>query len=369
MSFFDWILSFRKQLSAPGIFISNPSPITEVQAEGSKTLASVYAAIHAYSDSISTAPLGIFTDEDDPQPQKDHMLWPILAAEMNSEQTPQQALSYMIESLFARGNAYAQIRSDAAGTVYDLIPQNPTWVKPRRENGKIIYKITQPGRSSLDIPAEEMIDVTINYDPVSLRGRAPLAYASRSVMLGIALDNFGLSFFQSGGQGRTILEAPGTLNAAQAEQLLSNWNAQYANMDGSNRTALLTGGVKANRQQIAPEDSQFLQSRKFTVNEVARWFNLPPSRIGGDRASGTYANMEQDQLALVIHSLQPVCNMFEQELNRKLLTPSERGKLRIRFDLSKMLVSLGAAPQAEPDAGEMDDDEESAAKPIKEEEQ
>jgi phage portal protein BeeE len=83
-------------------------------------------------------------------------------------------------------------------------------------------------------------------------------------------------------------------------------------------------------------------SRQFTVNEVARWFNLPASRIGGTRASGTYANLEQDQLAFVTHSIRPVCRMFEGEFNRKLLSPDERATVACKFSLADMLENLGA---------------------------
>ncbi len=134
-----------------------------------------------------------------------------------------------------------------------------------------------------------------------------------------------------------MLEHPGKLNEDQARQIVDRFNENLAGPENANKTGILTGGTKLHALTIPPEDSQFLETRRFGVNEVARWFGLPPSRIGGDRSSGTYANLSQDQLAFLLHSARPVCRMFEQEFDRKLLSPADKGVVGTRFDLDGLL--------------------------------
>jgi HK97 family phage portal protein len=351
---------------------ANPLALTggqvgDLTAQQAQTVAAVYAAIHAYSDTISTLDLALVdraTDDADAA----HPLAAILAGDFNREQTAQQALAYLVSSLFTRGNAYAQIVRTAGGKPLELVPLDPDTVTPKRKNGKIIYQVStgsgEEAQEPDELPADDVIHVAINWQPKVLRGVSPIAYARSSIALGLALDAFGLAFFTNGAQTRVLLEAPGAVTEDQARQIVERFNANNSGLENAHRTGLLSGGVKAHTLTVAPDEAQFLETRKFTVNEIARWFGLPPSRIGGDRSSGTYSNLLQDQQAFITHSIRPVCKMFAAELERKLLLASERAAYRIAFDLDDLTEGLAPAPAAPAQAA--DDPDDTATDPSQE---
>ncbi len=345
-SFFDIFRGFKRATTlAPGFFFGYPSMVSgavgEIAAMQSMTVAAVYAAVHAYADTISTVDLGTSdATTDEFEPVKTHPMWKMLNAEMNDEETSQQAMAYLVSSLFLRGNAYGQIVWSNLGRVLAINPLDPAKVTPKRVNKNLVYEV-----QGEDTPLQpsEMIHVHLNYDRVKLQGFSPIAYARATVGLGIALDNFGLSFFSNGAQTRTMLEYPGKLTKDQAKQIVEDFNQGNAGPENAQKTGVVSGGMKVHTLTMPMDDSQFLETRKFGVNEIARFFNLPASRIGGDRSSGTYANLEQDQKAFLAHSVRPVCRMFEQEFNRKLLTPQERQSVTVKFDLDD-LMEMSEAP-------------------------
>ncbi len=346
--FLDWFLGTRQAaISAPG-FISSDAMVNgqsgEIVTNAAQTVAAVYAAVHAYADTISTIDFGpCDVNEEEFTPMKDHPYWPILHDTMNLEQTSQQAIAYAITSLMLRGNSYLQILKTAGGKLLELPTLDPDTVTPKREDGRIFYDL----KNDEPLNPNEIIHVHLNYSKQRLRGISPVAFAQTTIGLGIALDNFGLSYFTRGAQPRVILEHPGNLTEKQAKDIVDGFNGSQAGMENANKTGILYGGVKLNKLSVPPEESQFLETRKFSVNEIARWFNLPPSRIGGERSSGTYANIEQDQLAFILHSIRPVCKMFEQEFNRKLLTAQERKTVTMRFNLDSLIAQLGAGGKTE----------------------
>ncbi len=343
--FFDILRGMKRATTLAGVFFGYPTLVTgvvgDIEAKQAMTVAAVYAAVHAYADTISTVDLGTSdATTDEFTPVKTHPMWTLLNAEMNDEETSQQAMAYLVSSLFLRGNAYAQIIWSNLGRVMEIIPLDPTKVTPKRVNKRLVYEV-----EGEDTPLQpsDVIHVHLNYDRVKLQGFSPVAYARATIGLGMALDNFGLSFFSNGAQTRTLLEHPGKPTKDQAQQLINDFNQGNAGPENAHKTGLVSGGMKVHTLTMPMDDSQFLETRKFGVNEVARWFNLPASRIGGDRSSGTYANLEQDQKAFLAHSVRPVCRMFEQEFNRKLLTPQERQSVTVKFDLDD-LMEMSEAP-------------------------
>lgn len=344
--FLDWIFGIRKTaISGAGFVASQPRAIGEGEANLSQNVASVYAAIHAYTDSISTIDFGpVDATKDEYTPLQDHQYYNILHDEFNPEQTSQQALCYAVGSLFLRGNMAIQIIRTRSGNLVELNPLDWQKVKRYRSDGRILFRVDGEATPLED---REVIYLPINYSPSLLCGISTVAYAQTSIGLGLALDNFGYSYFSQGAQPRVVLEHPGLLDEKQAKQIVDAFNGMMSGPANANKTGILYGGTKLNKYGIPPEEAQFLETRKFSVNEIARWFNLPPSRIGGERASGTYANLEQDQRALIVHSLRPVCRMIEQEFDRKLLTPEQRRTVRIKFDLDDLLASVEGAPDAE----------------------
>jgi HK97 family phage portal protein len=376
--FLDFMMAFRNAAVKGGIlFLRSASavPVWKIEAETVRSIAAVYNAIHAYGDTISTldfSPMTVPAFGDvaaKPEPIIDNPLRPILLRSFNDQETAQAALAYMVECYWLYGNAYAQIRRNGFGDVVDITPLYPPNVTPFIKDESLYYRFredTETGgdmavaksRVPVELPAYKVIHVYQNYDRAKRKGISPIAFARTSLGVAMALDNHALTFFSQGASPKLMLEYPGKLNEKQQNEMIDNFNRGLVGGENANKTGLLHGGMKLHQLTMSGDDAQFLQSRRFAVNEIARWFNLPPSRIGGDRSSGTYANLEQDQQAFVLHSIAPVCHIFEAEFNRKLLADEDREKIALKFDLSKLMAASGVKGGAqEPEPVEPDDDD------------
>jgi len=319
--------------------------IGDLTAQQAQAVSSVYAAVHTYSSTISTLGINVCHGK---RGNTDGIAWdhPLQAligsCQWNDEQTDVAVLDYWMSSLFLRGNLYGQIIRNAFGKPLQIVPIDPDYVFPRRVDGRISYKISNvSGQEPREmdgqtIEAIDMIHVPINWNPKVLRGIGIIAYAQVSIQSGLSLDRFAFNFFTQGATSRIVLEYPGTLDEKQANQIRENFEARISGLENSHKTALIHAGLKLHQLSLAPDECQFLESRKFTVNEVARWFGLPPSKIGGERGSGTYSNREQDAMEFVSHSIRPLCVAMEREFERKLILPSERHKFFLQFDIDAL---------------------------------
>lgn len=328
--------------------------VGDISAQHAQTLSSIYAGVHVYSDTIST--LGLYIRKWDGEEEGDiapeHPLFTMLRDNFNDEQTTEQALAYMVSCYWLRGNSYAQIIRTNGGAVLGIQPLDPDCVTPRRDNktNKIVYdvKVSPNGNQKEGtLEASDIIHVYINYHKPTLRGVSPIAFARQAITLGLSLDNYALKFFAGGTTARTVLTPPPGTTQDQAKQMLDGFNAF---LETNNGTAVAPPGTTVTKLSLTPDECQFLQSRNFTVNECARFLTLPAYKIGGSRGSGyQYSNRADDTLELIAHSYRPVCRAFEAEFTRKLLLPSERGTVCIRFDLDELLefTSAGIASKAE----------------------
>lgn len=146
---------------------------------------------------------------------------------------------------------------------------------------------------------------------------SPMRYAAQSIGVGLAAEQYGASFFGNGSVPRLAISMPGTLNKEQQQTLRAAWDATYGGVSNSNKTAVLFGGAKLEKVSISPDEAQFIETRKFQVSEIARWYRVPPHMIG-DLDKATFSNIEHQALEFVTYTLRPWLVRFEQELRRKL---------------------------------------------------
>jgi HK97 family phage portal protein len=173
-------------------------------------------------------------------------------------------------------------------------------------------------------------------DPERPIGVSPILQASEVFGGNLALQKFANKFFGSGANLSGILQTDQVLTKDAMERLRDSFVSKYAGIDKSHKIAVLEQGMKYTRIGIEPEAAQFLESRKFSVQEIARWFRVPPHMLADlDRA--TFSNIEHQSIEFVMHTLRPWLVRWEQELNRKLFTVSSRQKYFIEFNIEGML--------------------------------
>ena len=233
----------------------------------------------------------------------------------------------------------------SCGRYHSLIAQESDFpeclkVTARDENGQIYYRYQLGADEShldkagtVDLSPKDVLHIpALGFD--GLVGYSPIAMARNSIGMAIACEDFGASFFRNGAAPSGVLEHPGVLK--NPEKLRAAWEAQYGGSRNSGRVAVLEEGMKFNPIAIPPEQAQFLETRKFQVDEIARIFHVPPHMIG-DLERSTFSNIEQQSLEFVKYTLNPWVCRWEQALTRSLLSPKEKREYSIRFNVDGLL--------------------------------
>lgn len=240
------------------------------------------------------------------------------------------------------GNAYAQIIRNARGEVIGLYPLMPSKMKVDRDaNGRLFYLYQRSSEDSPTLGKDSQVylapsDVLhipgLGFD--GLVGYSPIAMAKNSIGLALATEEYGAKFFANGASPAGVLEHPGAIKDPQ--RVRESWNAAYQGSSNAHKIAVLEEGMKYTPIGISPEQAQFLETRKFQINEIARIFRVPPHMLA-DLEKSSFSNIEQQSLEFVKYTLDPWIVRWEQAMCRVLLSESEKPEYFIKFNLEGLL--------------------------------
>ena len=215
----------------------------------------------------------------------------------------------LMTHLLLWGNAYAQIIRNGKGEIIALYPLMPNrMVVDRDDNGKLYY---QYNTSRDDAPTMEGTVVNLKPSDVlhipglgfdGLVGYSPIAMEKNAIALAMACEEYGAKFFANGATPGGILEHPGTVK--DPKRVRESWNSAFGGSSNANKIAVLEEGMKYTPISISPEQAQFLETRKFQINEIARIFRVPPHMVG-DLEKSSFSNIEQQSLEFVKYTLDP----------------------------------------------------------------
>jgi HK97 family phage portal protein len=252
-----------------------------------------------------------------------HPLYRLLHDEPNSEMSSLTFREVLTAHLLTWGNAYAEIERDIAGRPVALWPLTPDRVTPLRDpSGALVYRVNNPGKADSMLDPGRVLHVSgLGFD--GLMGYSVVAKARESLGLGVAAERFGATFFGNGATFGGILSHPSKLSDVALKHLKESIEARHAGVDKAHKFLMLEEGMSYANIGIPPDDAQFLETRQFQIEEVARWFNVPPHKIGYLKY-GTYSNIEQQAIDYVTGTLRRWLVRWEQEVTRKLIAPSER---------------------------------------------
>ena len=295
----------------------------------------VYACIRILAESVAGLPLHVYerTTGSGKSAKPSHPLYRLLHDEPNREMTSFVFRETLMSHLLLWGNAYAQIIRDGRGHPTALYPLLPNRVSvDRNEAGRIVYTY-QSDKGSMELRRENVLHIPgLGFD--GLIGYSPIAMAKNAVGMSIATEEYGAKFFANGANPGGVLEHPGTVKDIQ--RLKDSWNAGYQGSGNAHKIALLEDGMKFHEVGIPPEQAQFLQTRKFQINEIARIFRVPPHMVG-DLEKSSFSNIEQQSLEFVKYTLNPWVVRWEQSLQQALLLPNEKTLIFVRFNLDGLL--------------------------------
>ena len=295
-----------------------------------RSISAVYRAVEIISDSIAVLPVKVRKrnanhTEDIPE-------HPIHFALNNNTSTRYNLMKMLVESVMLRGNGYAYIERGEAGQPIALRYLNPSEVTVNYNKNKntLWYKVANlpVGR----IEPINMIHLVKNTND-GVNGISIISYASRALGLANATEQQAKGFFENGCNLSGVLTVQGQLTAQQRKDIYSSWNQAF--MNGGNGLAVIPGNMQYQPITINAADAQMLESRKFNVQDIARFFGLSPVLLG-DSSSSSFPTIEALQNDFLLHTLAPYIEMIEQEFNRKLVLPSEMD-LEIKLDEAYLL--------------------------------
>jgi HK97 family phage portal protein len=217
------------------------------------------------------------------------------------------------------GNAYLQKLRDQTGVVRELWPIHPSRVRPGR--AKDLTKVYEIDRNPDGLTDREILHLPgFGYDGVA--GLSPIACARQGIGLALAAEEFGARLFGSGTLAAGILTTDQRLKQEEADALKDRWKAKIGGLAHSHEVAVLDSGAKFQQLTIPPEDAQFIESRGFQIEEVARIYGVPPHMLMAvDKTTSWGAGVEQQTIAFVTYTLRPWLTRVEQRVS-SILTPS-----------------------------------------------
>ena len=239
------------------------------------------------------------------------------------------------------GNAYAQVIRNGKGEVIALYPLMPNRMTvDRNEKGQICYQYqvskdeahTMKGSTVILKPSDVLHIPGLGFD--GLVGYSPIAMAKNAIGMAIACEEYGAKFFANGATPGGILEHPGTVKDPQ--KVRDSWNSAFGGSSNANKVAVLEEGMKYTPISISPNEAQFLETRKFQIDEIARIFRVPPHMVG-DLEKSSFSNIEQQSLEFVKYTLEPWLVRWEQSLIRSLLSPDEKKDYFVKFNVDGLL--------------------------------
>jgi len=303
----------------------------------------VYACVRILSETIASLPLHVYRyTEGGKAKDTEHVLYTLLHDEPNPDMTSFVFRETLMSHLLIWGNAYAQILRDRSGQVIGLYPLLPDQMSVHRsEKGKLYYVYNRyeednpnfQEKGSIVLSQEEVLHIPgLGFD--GLIGYSPIALAKNAVGMTLACEEYGASFFSNGANPGGVLEHPGILK--DPGKVRDSWNAVYQGTRNSHKVAVLEEGMSYKQIGIPPEEAQFLETRKFQINEIARLFRIPPHMVG-DLEKSSFSNIEQQSLEFVKYTLDPWVVRFEQALKKSLLLPEEKKTHFIKFNVDGLL--------------------------------
>lgn len=307
-------------------------------------VSAVFACIKVISQTIACLPFKLFRrDGDSKSPATDRSLYYLVHDSPNDYLTAFDWVEMMLVHLNFRGNSYDYISGN--GRIRQLLPLNPARMKVERlPDGQISYDYAHEDGKHEIFPQDKIwhkkyMPISCNFNssaPEGILGVSPITAAGESIGISLAADEYGGKFFSNYAQTGLAVKHPGKLSE-NARAFLKESFEQYSDAQNKFKTLILQEGLEVEKLGITNTDSQFLESRQFQIEEIARIFGVPPILIGHPTNTMTYASAEQLFLSFAKFTILPWCRRIEQSANKYLLSESERKQYFFEFVIDGLL--------------------------------
>lgn len=306
------------------------------------TLAAVWACIRVTAQAVSCLPASMYEKRDG----NDHVrvdggdIGQVLCDSPNEDQTPLEFWEEMVAWLVTRGNSYAERVTFGRGGLVALQPMNLLDPQPFRDTeNRLHYRVIDRGKSEV-LPRDKVFHLKGFGQGLRNRdlGLSPIAYGVHSLGASMAADEAAGKFFGNGMQASGVLSSDQILKKdqrAQLQQIMS----EYAGSSKAGKLMILEAGLKYSSLSLAPDDAQMLETRRFGVEDVCRWWGVPPIIIGhaGDGQTMWGSGVEQILLAWLALGIDPICDKIEARVQKQIIRPGGNRRLFMEFNREAIL--------------------------------
>jgi len=295
------------------------------------TFSGVYAAVRIISETVAGLPRHVYRrDGDNAVKEPGHPLSRLMV-QPNQNQTQFTIFETLMGYVLTWGNAYAEIvRAPATGQVASLHLMRPDRVTPNIRDGVMVYDVRTDNVGIVTLPADRVLHIKAVGDGIA--GYSQIRLAREAIGLGLAAEQHGARFFGNDATPGGVLTHPGRLKKETAERLRSSWEKVHGGSGNAHRVAILEDGMGWTTIGLPNTDAQYMESRKFSITEIARIYSIPLHMLADlDRA--TFSNIEHQGIEFSKFSILPWCIRIEQEINRKLLVDADRDRFYLKHNL------------------------------------
>lgn len=299
-------------------------------------LTAVFSCVRVLAESVGMLPCSLYEQlETGNRRAVRERLNRLLSVNPNNYMTPQEFWELLIACLCLRGNFYAY-KVKALGEVVELLPLDPSSVTPKlNSKWEPEYQVTFPDGRHDTLTQDDIWHVRI-FTLDGLTGLSPIAYAKQAVGLGLATEEHGSRLFGNGAVTSGVLQTDQYLKDDAWERLKTDFENRHQGLANAHKPMILEMGLKWQQISMTPEDAQFLETRKFQLEEICRIFRVPLHMIQNtDRA--TFNNIENLGIGFINYSLVPYLTRIEQRINAGLVKPSKQGVFYAKFNAGALL--------------------------------
>jgi HK97 family phage portal protein len=313
---------------------SPKSAAQRVTPDNALKLTAVYACVKLISETISTLPIHVYkTDGKKREIAHEHYLYPLLKYSPNFYMSAPALIESFVASALLRGNGYIRALKNRYGEIEELEFLKPQNIMLDLTSNVPFYRYNSD-KKSIVIDFEDVVNFAY-FTLDGIVGLSPIAQCRTSLELANESEEYGKKFYSNNATPGGVIMMDGTLSEEARKRLLNSFNDGFSG-ENVGKTALMEGGAKYLPITISNKDSQFLESRQFSVQDIARMFNVPPHLIG-DLSKATFSNIEQQAMEFEKYTIRPLVTKIEAIFNSRFLKADEKGKYFIKFNTSALL--------------------------------
>jgi len=314
-------------LSASGVKVT---PMSAMRASA------CYACVKVLAESIASLPRYMYERLPDGSQKErpQHPLQDIIDVSPNDRQTAFEFWEMQVAFGCLYGNSYAAIIPGARGAVDSLVPLRPDCVRVEMLiNGRLRYTYTDPITGKVTVYTQDEIFKIPGFSFNGIEGIAPIFFGQDPIGLALATEQFGSRFFTNDATPAVVLEHPGQLSPVAAERIKGEWRKKHGGLKNSWSVAVLEEGMKVSSLSNTNRNSQFIETRKYQLAEIARYLRVPLHMIN-ELEKSSFSNIEQQSIEFVKYTIRPWLKRIEQRVSKDLITAP---RFFLKHDLNDLL--------------------------------